>query len=116
MQAQERAQASDLLDATREMLGSDVSTLIPQTGKGVIDQWLTKLKEGENTTGIVNSLEELKTQLEGTPGSKSLEDVLQRLAGQTRELSAQVEPESELAPRLDDIASALGRLSGQLSK
>ncbi len=108
------AEWSDLLDNTMAVLQVDAPVLTPQTGKGILDEWISAVSQGENTTELVDSLEELKTQLESNSGSDTIVTLLQQLADQTAEFSTMVGAEGDMSTRLEALASALRALGGQL--
>ncbi|WP_041257814.1 hypothetical protein [Fibrella aestuarina] len=108
-------EATDLLDNTMGTLTQDVAELTPQSGKGMIDQWIKTLTGPENTKEIVASLEHLKTQLEaGQPNAGEVQKILTELANQTREMSVMAGPEGDIVTRLEALAAALQTASGQI--
>ena len=108
-------EATDLLDNTMVTLTADVSDLTPQSGKGMIDKWISTLTGPENTKDIVTLLEQLKTQLEaGQPNAGEVQKVLVDLANQTREMSVMAGPEGDIATRLEALAAALQTAGGQI--
>lgn len=107
--------STDLLDATTSILESDITNETPQTGTGVIDQWLEQLRQSDNTKEIVDSLERVKTQLKSDQiNADELSQLLTTLADQTAEFSTLVGPEGDIAYRLEGISSSLRSLAGQL--
>lgn len=96
------------------VLQTDLSALTPQTGKGILDEWLAAVSEGENTTDLANALESLKTQLESSPASQDMATGLDQLADQTEKLSSTLGPEGDMATGLEALASSLRTLAGQL--
>lgn len=96
------------------VLQADIPTLTPQTGKGVLDEWIAMIGSGENTTELVTSLESLKTQLESNPDPKAMEEALMNLATQTREFGTTLGAEGDISTRLEALSSALRTLAGQL--
>lgn len=107
--------STDLLDSTMSVLQTDVSALTPQTGKGILDEWIAAVGEGENTTSLTNALESLKTQLESSPAAPDIAAALEQLADQTEKLSGTVGPEGDMATRLEALSSSLRTLAGQLA-
>lgn len=108
-------QTSDLLDATLTTLEGDIANATPQTGTGIIDEWLEQLRQGENTKAIADSLEHLKTLLESNQlDTAQLEQLLHTLADQTQELSSKLGPEGDIVTGLVSLASALHKAAGQL--
>ena len=98
------------------ILEGDTTNETPQSGSGVIDQWLEQLRQGENTTEITNTLEQVKTQLISDQiNAQELGNLLTTLATQTAEFSALMGPEGDLAYRLEGLSSSLKTLAGQLS-
>ena len=109
-------ETTDLLDTTMTTLTTDVAAMTPQSGKGVIDQWIDTLSESENTKDIVNLLQQLKTQLEsGEPNPEETGKILFDLATQTHELGVTVGPEGDMPPRLEALAATLQTTAGQLA-
>jgi hypothetical protein len=106
---------TDLLDNTMVALTQDVTELTPQSGKGLIDQWIGSLAGPENTQEMVSLLEQLKTQLEaGNPNPAELQTILTDLANQTRQLGVMAGPEGDIATRLEALAAALLHTGGQI--
>lgn len=109
-------EATDLLDTTMVTLTTEVTDLTPQSGKGVIDQWINTLNGSENTKEIVDLLQQLKTQLEsGTPNPGEMQQILLDLSNHTHEMSVKVGPEGDIATRLEVLGAALQNVAGQLS-
>ncbi|MEZ0486109.1 hypothetical protein [Fibrella aquatica] len=109
-------EATDLLDTTMATLTTEVGELTPQSGKGVIDEWISTLSESENTKEIVDLLQQLKTQLEsGTPNPEEMQQVLLDLSGQAHEMGVKVGPEGDMATRLEALGAALQNIAGQLA-
>ncbi|MBO0950272.1 hypothetical protein [Fibrella forsythiae] len=109
-------EATDLLDTTMGALATDVTDLTPQSGKGVIDQWISTLSESENTKEVVALLQQLKTQLEsGSPNPSELQQILVDLATHTHEMGVKVGPEGDMATRLEALGAALQTVAGQLT-
>ncbi|WP_420147799.1 hypothetical protein [Spirosoma sp.] len=107
--------STELLDSTMTVLEGDLTNETPQSGKGVIDQWLAQLRQAENATDITNTLEQVKTQLESDQiNGGELSDLLNTLATQTVEFSTRMGSEGDIAPRLEGLASALRSLAGQV--
>ncbi|UFH54282.1 hypothetical protein [Spirosoma sp. KNUC1025] len=97
------------------VLEGDLNDTTPQSGKGVIDQWLEQLHKTDNAKDITNTLEQVKTQLESDQiNPQELSDLLNTLATQTVEFSTLMGSEGDIAPRLDGLASALRTLAGQM--
>lgn len=108
-------QSTDLLDATMSALEATGTDSTPQSGTGIIDQWLVQLRPVENATEIVDLLEHVKTQLKSDQiDSNELSQLLETLATQTTEFSTMMGSEGDIAPRLEAVASALRSLAGQL--
>lgn len=109
-------ESTDLLDSTMAVLDGDLATTTPQSGRGVIDQWLEQLRKVENATDLTNTLEQVKTQLESDQiNAQELSQLLSTLATQTSEFSAMMGSEGDIAPRLEGLAAALTSLAGQVS-
>ena len=109
-------EATDLLDTTMVTLTAGITDLTPQSGKGVIDQWISTLSESENTKELVDLLQQLKTQLEsGAPNSGELQQVLLQLSTMAQEMGINVGPEGDITTRLEALGAALQNLAGQLS-
>ena len=107
--------ASDLLDATMGTLHADITNETPQTGTGVLDQWLDQLRPADNATALVNIMERLKTQLESDQfQAKELGNLLNELSEKTSEFSANMGSDGDMAIRLEGVASALRELGGQI--
>ena len=109
-------EATDLLDTTMVTLTAGITDLTPQSGKGVIDQWISTLSESENTKELVDLLQQLKTQLEsGAPNSGELQQVLLQLSTMAQEMGINVGPEGDITTRLEALGAALQNVAGQLS-
>ncbi|WP_375443401.1 hypothetical protein [uncultured Fibrella sp.] len=109
-------EATDLLDTTMSTLTTGVTDLTPQSGKGVIDHWISTLSPSENTKEVVDLLQQLKTQLEsGTPNPGEMQQILLELATHTHEMGVKVGPEGDMATRLEALGAALQNVAGQLS-
>ncbi|GAB2599832.1 hypothetical protein [Spirosoma areae] len=109
-------ESTDLLDATMAILEVESPGTTPQSGTGVIDQWLEQLHKTENATDIASTLEQVKTHLTNDPiNSEQVSQLLTTLATQTTEFSALMGSEGDIAPRLEGLASALKTLAGQVS-
>ena len=109
-------EATDLLDTTMVTLTTEVTDLTPQSGKGVIDKWISTLSESENTTEIVELLQQLKTELEsGAQNHGEVQQILLDMATHTHEMSVKVGPEGDITTRLEVLAAALQNVAGQLS-
>ena len=109
-------EATDLLDTTMVTLTTEITDLTPQSGKGVIDQWISTLSESENTKEIVDLLQQLKTQLEsGAPNSGEIQQILLQLSTSAQEMGINVGPEGDIATRLEALGAALQNVAGQLA-
>lgn len=109
-------ESTTLLDATMRILESDITNETPQTGTGVVDQWLDELRKAENADDIADTLERVKTQLKSDQiNASELSQLLETLATQTTEFSTLMGSEGDIAPRLEGLSSALRSLAGQLS-
>lgn len=98
-----------------EVLETDVSTETPQTGSGIIDQWLEQLRQADNAQDIADTLERVKTQLRSDQINNSeLSELLTQLSTQTAEFSTLMGSEGDIAPRLEGLSSALRSLAGQI--
>ena len=107
-------QSATMLDTTMDVLQTDVPTLTPQSGKGILDGWLDAIRQADNAHDLVDSMEELKTLLETGAEPQAIETALGKMADQTRLMSSTVGAEGELATRLEALSSALRTLAGQL--
>ncbi|MBC8155870.1 MAG: hypothetical protein H7Z72_23520 [Bacteroidetes bacterium] len=106
--------STDLLDSTMAILQADVSTLTPQTGKGLLDEWITAIEPSESATNVVDLLETLKTQLESGPELRVTGEILQKLAVQTQEMGTTLGAEGDMSTRLEALSLALRTFGGQL--
>ena len=106
--------STDLIDNTMAILQADPSALTPQTGKGLLDEWITAIGASESTTDVVASLESLKTQLESGPEPGAVDEILHEMAVQTQELGTTLGAEGDMSTRLEALALALRTLGGQL--
>ena len=110
-------ESTDLLDATMGIVEGDLANTTPQSGRGVIDQWLEQLRKTENATDITHTLEQVKTQLESDQiNSQELSQLFNTLATQTSEFSMMMGSEGDIAPRLEGLSSALTSLAGQVGQ
>ncbi|GAB3641636.1 hypothetical protein [Spirosoma arcticum] len=108
-------QSTELLDATMVVLEGDTTNITPQSGTGIIDQWLVELRQVENATEITDLLERVKTQLKSDQiDVAELSQLLETLATQTTEFSTLMGSEGDIAPRLEAVSSTLRSLAGQL--
>ena len=108
-------ESTTLLDSTMAVLEVEPNTATPQSGTGVIDQWLVELHKAENATDIATTLEQVKTQLKSDQiNTGELTQLLTTLATQTAEFSTMMGSEGDMATRLEALASALKSLAGQL--
>lgn len=108
-------ESTTLLDSTMTILEGDLNKETPQSGLGVIDQWLEQLHKTDNAKEITNTLEQVKTQLKSDQiNSGELSQLLNTLATQTSEFSTLMGSEGDIAPRLEGLASALKTLAGQV--
>lgn len=107
--------ANTLLDLTMDVLEGEVAGTTPHSGKGIIDRWLDQLRQTDNATALVSSLEALKTQLESNEiRSADLSTLLTTLATQTLEFSTYLGSEGDMAIRLESLAAELKSLAGRL--
>lgn len=107
---------SELLDFTMAVLETDPKQVVPESGVSVINNWLVELRQAENATAIVNTLEQLKNQLESNLSeTNSLDPVLTKLATQTSEFSTFMGAEGDVATRLEALSAALQLLMGSKS-
>ena len=108
-------EVSTLLDATMGTLHADITNETPQTGTGILDQWLDQLREAANADALVNTMERLKTQLKSDQfNAKELSGVLDEVSKKTSEFSANMGSDGDIAIRLEAVASALRELAGQI--
>ncbi|WP_338875227.1 hypothetical protein WBJ53_06345 [Spirosoma sp. SC4-14] len=108
-------ESTNLLDSTMEVLSPDSTAAIPQSGTGVISDWLAQLRQTDNATELTNVLEQVKTELESDQvNTGELAQLLNQLATLTLEFSTRMGSEGDIAPRLEGLASALRELAGQL--
>lgn len=108
-------QSSSLLDSTMDVLEGDSGQKTPQSGLGIIDQWLAELHKAENTTAIYSTLEQVKTQLEsGQMRTDKLVELLNTLATQTLEFSPMLGSEGDISTRLEALSAGLRTLAGQI--
>lgn len=106
---------SALLDATMGTLHADITNETPQTGTGILDQWLNQLREAANADALVNVMERLKTQLKSRQfDAKELSEVLNEVSEKTSEFSVNMGSDGDVAIRLEGVASALRELAGQV--
>ena len=107
--------STDLLDATMSTLEGDIANATPQSGTGIIDEWLEQLRKADNTADIADSLEQVKNQLKsGQINESELAQLLTDLSTKTQDLSTQLGPEGDVATRLVALSSALQTAAGQL--
>ena len=98
-----------------DVLESDLGSLTPGSGPGVIDQWLAQLSKAENTKDITSTLEQVKAQAEADPvDTGELAKLLESLATQTGEFSTMMGAEGDMATRLEALSAALRSMAGQL--
>ncbi len=106
---------SALLDATMGTLHADITNETPQTGTGILDQWLDQLREAANADTLVHAMERLKTQLKSDQfNAGELSGVLNEVSEKTSEFSANMGSDGDVAIRLESVASALRELAGQI--
>lgn len=98
-----------------DVLDSDPGSIKPESGTGVIDQWLAQLSQAENTKDITSTLEQVKAQAEANPAdTDELAKLLESLATQTGEFSTMMGAEGDMATRLEALSAALRSMAGQL--
>lgn len=108
--------ASALLDATMGTLHADITNETPQTGTGILDQWLDQLRDAANADALVNAMERLKTQLKSDQFDASeLSGMLNEVSERTSEFSVNMGSDGDVAIRLESVASALRELAGQIN-
>lgn len=109
-------ESTDLLDSTMAILEGDKPVETPQSGLGILDQWLQQLHQADNATDITTSLEQVKTQLKSDQiNGNELGQLLDTLATQTAEFSTLMGAEGDISSRLEGLSAALRTLAGQLS-
>ncbi|MDB5242752.1 MAG: hypothetical protein JWP57_3377 [Spirosoma sp.] len=109
-------QSTELLDATMSVLEEIGDNSTPQSGTGIIDQWLVQLRPVDNATEITDLLEQVKTQLKSDQiKADELSGLLSTLSTKTTEFSTLMGSEGDIAPRLEALASSLRSLAGQLN-
>ncbi|AQG81045.1 hypothetical protein [Spirosoma montaniterrae] len=109
-------ESTELLDATMGVLEADITNETPQSGTGVIDQWIQQLSQADNTKDLTDTLERLKTHLKSEQtNSSELSQLLETLSTQTAEFSTRMGSEGDIAPRLEGLSSALRSMAGQIS-
>ncbi|QKZ12777.1 hypothetical protein [Spirosoma sp. KUDC1026] len=109
-------ESTDLLDSTMTLLEGDQTEETPQSGLGILDQWLKQLHQADNAGDITTTLEQVKTQLKSDQiNNAELGQLLDTLATQTVEFSTLMGAEGDISSRLDGLSAALRTLSGQLS-
>ncbi len=106
---------ADLLDETMAVLSPETIPTEAAAGTDVLTKWIDILREGINTKDLAQSLQALQATI-SAPGATpaDLEPVLQDLAYQVTELSANVGSEGDMVTRLQALASALQDLAGKL--
>lgn len=108
-------ESTDLLDSTMNVVSGDLTNATPQSGTGVIDEWLVELRKAENASELTDTLEQIKTELEsGQVNTPELSQLFDTLATQTLEFSTRMGSEGDIAPRLEGLSSALRSLAGQM--
>ena len=108
-------QSTDLLDATMAVLEENGPDSTPQSGTGIIDQWLVQLRPADNATEITDLLERVKSQLKSDQiNADELSELLSTLATKITEFSTLMGSEGDMATRLEALASALRSMAGQL--
>jgi hypothetical protein len=108
-------ESTDLLDSTMNVVSGDLTNSTPQSGTGVIDEWLVELRKAENASELTDTLEQIKTELEsGQVNAQELSQLFDTLATQTLEFSTRMGSEGDIAPRLEGLSSALRSLAGQM--
>ncbi|GAB3798886.1 hypothetical protein GCM10028819_20980 [Spirosoma humi] len=108
-------ESSTLLDSTMDVLEGDLASITPESGTGIIDQWLAQLNKAENTKDITSTLEQIKALTEKNPADTgALVQLLETLSTQTAEFSTKMGPEGDIATRLEALSSALRLLAGQV--
>ncbi|GAB3035398.1 hypothetical protein [Spirosoma pulveris] len=108
-------ESSTLLDSTMAVVEGDQTSATPQSGTGIIDQWLTQLNQAENAKDIASTLEQVKTQLRSDQiNTEELVGLLETLATQTTQFSTMMGPEGDMSTRLEALSSGLRALAGQI--
>lgn len=103
----------DLIDNTLAILQMDLNALEPQRGTDTLNEWISAVGEGENTTELVARLEALRTQLATNPDQ--LTEILHQLADQTFTFSTMLGAEGDMSTRIEALATQLRIFSSQLT-
>lgn len=113
--AQQSQFASGLIDQTVQAFNGDVTTVSPMDGISLIDNWISALRSGdESTNPIASSLSELKLQLQsGNPNGAQIQGTLEDLADQTKQMADSTDGAQQSA--LNELASSLRSFSQQLA-
>ncbi|WP_234735220.1 hypothetical protein [Tellurirhabdus bombi] len=99
---------SDLLDTTIDALSSDDPSELANNGTPLLDQWITVLQESENTHELAGKLQELKQAVsQPSPQSEGVQALLNDIADQLTEFSAETGSEGEMPSQLQSLAAAL---------
>jgi hypothetical protein len=110
------ADTTSLLDETTQRLSGDSAALTTQEGINLIDQWLTPLKEAENTRPVAEELGKLKVMLrDPSGGDGEVPGQLGKIADQSI-LAAQTGPEGEVPYLTEGLAAALRLAAGSTDK
>lgn len=96
-----------LINTTVQAFDAGATSVSPQDGISMIDNWITALRSGdESTNPIASTLSELKMQLQaGNPNGGQIQALLTELAEQTDQAAGSADEAT--APRLRDLAHAL---------
>ena len=108
-------QYAPLLDTTMVTLTTDIAELTPQSGKGVIDQWISLLGQSEQANEVTELLQLLKTQLVGggtNPGA--IRELLLDLANHAEATMTGPDIGNDVQLRLTALTSALQTVAAKL--
>ncbi len=89
--------------------GGNITAIPSSAAVSIIDSWISKLRDVDDSDGIVSNLERLKGELSNSSsidGAK-VSQLLSSLASETRELASDDESFTALANALDSGASKL---------
>ncbi|MDB5242758.1 MAG: hypothetical protein JWP57_3383, partial [Spirosoma sp.] len=110
-----------LIEETVSAFDSDIHTIEPQDGMGLIDKWLDRLDEvGDDATDeIADTLEELRSELDpkqngGQPNQSLIAEILEDIIQQTQAVMKSAEASAEQT-ELSQLIATLENLHRQIA-
>ncbi|WP_128545799.1 hypothetical protein [Larkinella soli] len=101
--------STQLINTTTQVFNGAVSSVSPQDGISLIDNWITAIRSGGdngNAQQVAGTLQELKNLLQaGNPDTQQIKETLHNLASQTEDAAQSADEVIE--PQLNQLAKSL---------